>query len=985
MSVPVSPYSLRHAIGDCIKERYTVRDVLGAGAFGTVYRVEESLGARTLTLACKEMHVLSDPQTSRDERAEALQMFQEEAYVLQTLRNPHIPAAYFEPERGVWLACPVCGQTFKGMKNCPDHGAPLQVVRDRFYLLMDFIEGPDLEEMLLQNGRPLEEDRVLDYTLQVCDALRAVHAKGLSHRDIKPANIKIQKDTDQAMLIDFGLVKPSATAGGYGTILKRGSTGLGTLGYAPESQEEQAHPDARTDILALGMTLYRLLCDLDPTEPDELAQMRSKKPTDFNLNLSEGMNAIILHMIAFDPAKRYPDVAALQQDLRAARFPVEVTCPFCGHVHRAPVAPPPGTPCEQCGRPLPADTAQNATDVAANVRSSRSTTPQNGASNRGAYPSPLPSSGTVGNVPSGSTTRVSAATSMAPSTRNATTTAPRTDPYAARLQALRREMDANAMPQIHPNDARISQIEKQFEALARLATPGNQCPGCRTRDLSPVTAQPNGTCPLCLAAQMERRVWDANLCVVCREGHLQHQQLKGDAMFCAVCHTTVLREEHRRKMGGLLDDLWGICPHCEATFDIGAHHARLDSFGRDPFGIGTLHKGRALPVAQWKQLSTRKDEYSECDNCHAQFDYVDAAARTLARGGNRDPFGMWEKWAGKTLPQDDWEKMAAGLPYPSGNVHCANCRAEWNYDQAQQTLQLVRSETPLPNWAQGWSGVRPIEQWYIAAGGKSSGRAGLMCGACQTEFDTEKGDLQKLVKTTSVALRPSVGQSLALRDWQRRGLGLPTESEARVLKGELQRLQNQRQADREQWQQTQNRANAQRLSEWSELLKRSVIGGYLPFRRLSTQTAPSGQETYVALRNDGVRAQLHANEEVRWESAANLCMSQKDWNGYRWMRVNSGTLVVTNSRLLFTMRSSDPSRQKEIWQTDLAQIRSAETQLVQGALLVVVSVYNTPQLIGFEIGDARFEIIYEGKPVNVSFSPLHLATLIKTLRVGANG
>jgi serine/threonine protein kinase len=152
-------YQLRHDIGEVIKERYTIRQVLGAGAFGTVYRVEETIGARIVTLACKEMHVLSDPATTVDEREEALRMFQEEAYLLQTLRNVHIPAAYFESTKGVWLACPICGRTFKGARVCPDHGAQLQVVKERFYLIMDFIEGPDLEELLLQNGgRPLEEE-----------------------------------------------------------------------------------------------------------------------------------------------------------------------------------------------------------------------------------------------------------------------------------------------------------------------------------------------------------------------------------------------------------------------------------------------------------------------------------------------------------------------------------------------------------------------------------------------------------------------------------------------------------------------------------------------------------------------------------------------------------------------------------------------------------------------------------------------------------
>lgn len=159
-SIPLQPLSLRHEIGDVIKDRYTIRQVLGGGAFGTVYRVEETIGARTVTLACKEMHVLDDPTTAISERADALRMFQEEAYLLQTLRNPHIPAAHFESAKGVWLACPQCGRTFRGVRQCPDHGSDLQVVQERYYLLMDFIEGPDLEaKVQSNNGRPQRSQR----------------------------------------------------------------------------------------------------------------------------------------------------------------------------------------------------------------------------------------------------------------------------------------------------------------------------------------------------------------------------------------------------------------------------------------------------------------------------------------------------------------------------------------------------------------------------------------------------------------------------------------------------------------------------------------------------------------------------------------------------------------------------------------------------------------------------------------------------------
>lgn len=959
MSVPVSPYCLRHALGDVIKERYTVRAVLGAGAFGTVYRVEESLGSRTLTLACKEMHVLSDPQTARDERSEALQMFQEEAYVLQTLRHPNIPAAYFEPERGVWLACPVCGRTFKGQKTCADHGAALQVVRDRFYLMMDFIEGADLEETLTDNGgRPLDEERVLDYALQVSDALRAVHAKGLSHRDIKPANIKIQRDTDKAMLIDFGLVKPSAVVGGYGTILKRGSTGIGTLGYAPESPAEQARPDARTDILAFGMTLYRLLAGLDPTEPDQLAQMRAKNPNDFNLHLSAGTNAIIRRMTALDADARYPDVEALQQDLRAARFPVEVKCPFCGHLHRAPTAPPPGTLCEQCGRPFPDFETQNGNGVPGGARQPAIA----GAKNGGAA-------------------AIFLSQSAISSTRSAAQpTLPRHNPYETQLRELRHEIDNLMVPHSHPNDARIAQIEAQFVAISRHSPPQMQCPGCRTRDLAEVSSTPNGSCPLCLAAQMERRSWKPDLCAVCREGELKTHALRGDSMFCAVCRHDILSDEHRRKMGGLLDDVWGVCPHCEAAFDIvSGHNARLDSFKSDPFGVATLHKGRTMPISQWKQIGTRRDEYSQCTSCAAQFDHVDATQRTLARAGNSDAFGVWAQFGGKTLPADDWGKMANGLPFPSGNVHCPNCRTEWNYDQKSQTLQLLSSETPLPDWALNWSGARPIEQWYLGAGGKSSGRPGLMCASCHTEFDHERNELLNLVGTSSVTLKPQIGQTLALRDWQRRGLGLPTEAEARQLKGELQRLQTQVNADKAQWNQSQQRQRTHLQSEWVELLKRAILNGFMPFRRLSAQSTPAKGENYVALRGDLNRAPLRMTEELRWESQANFWLLQADRGGKRWMPVSVGQLVITTERVLFSTRSNDKPNQ---WL--ISQLRNVEVQMMQNRLIIALAIYNVPQLVGLEIGEPRLEMIYGDQSYAIAISPLQLAALIKNLRVASS-
>jgi hypothetical protein len=161
---------------------------------------------------------------------------------------------------------------------------------------------------------------------------------------------------------------------------------------------------------------------------------------------------------------------------------------------------------------------------------------------------------------------------------------------------LRREIDEVSAAPPHPQDARIAQIEAQFRTLGSNIAKGNTCPSCRAADLTPVTAEPNGNCPLCLSTRMERRQWDNARCAVCRQGTLQPYRLTDDQMFCAVCCVSVLRDEHRRKLGGLIDDLWGICPHCEAVYDVvGGHRARLETIVADPFGTGATIRGKLCP------------------------------------------------------------------------------------------------------------------------------------------------------------------------------------------------------------------------------------------------------------------------------------------------------------------------------------------------------------------------------------------------------
>lgn len=310
---------LQHRVGDRIKGRYEVLQHLGGGNFGSVYRVRDTAVGNIL--ACKEMHVLDNPDTSIDERGQALDLFKREALNLATLRHPNIPAAYFEQEDGHWRVCPRCGFDFPAAPVCPDHGATLMAVNQRYYLMMDFIDGPTLEELAVHYGKPLEEKQCLAWMEQIGSALKSLHRVGIVHRDIKPDNIKIRSDNKNAMLLDFGLTKKVEEAGGYGTISISGTTRFGTLGYAPENPRERESPERRSDIYALGMTLYRLLSGRDPQDAAQLKEMRDYSPRHFNKNISPATERLIAVAAAPEVSWRYQTIEDFLDDLKAIHTP----------------------------------------------------------------------------------------------------------------------------------------------------------------------------------------------------------------------------------------------------------------------------------------------------------------------------------------------------------------------------------------------------------------------------------------------------------------------------------------------------------------------------------------------------------------------------------------------------------------------------------------------------------------------------------------
>ena len=171
------------------------------------------------------------------------------------------------------------------------------------YVVMDYIEGESLDKILNEYGAQPEE-LVIGWAMQLCDALAYLHAQKppIIYRDMKPANIML-KPEGNIKIIDFGIARE------YKEQSLADTTVLGTKGYAPPEQYS-GQTDARSDIFALGMTMYHLLTGIDPRSGEAYAPVRMWNP-----ELSEGIELIIDKCVEPAPENRYQNCSDLLYDL----------------------------------------------------------------------------------------------------------------------------------------------------------------------------------------------------------------------------------------------------------------------------------------------------------------------------------------------------------------------------------------------------------------------------------------------------------------------------------------------------------------------------------------------------------------------------------------------------------------------------------------------------------------------------------------------
>jgi serine/threonine-protein kinase len=189
------------------------------------------------------------------------------------------------------------------------------------YMVMEFLAGSDLSALIKSSGKQ-PVDTAVDYVLQACEALAEAHGQGIVHRDLKPANLFLAKRPDGTALVkvlDFGISKVTRASEpeGFAPDMTSTQAVLGSPAYmSPEQIRSAKNVDARTDIWALGVILYELLCanmifDVDSL-PSLIAAITSDVPVaprTRRADLPPELEAIMLRCLEKDPARRFQNVA----------------------------------------------------------------------------------------------------------------------------------------------------------------------------------------------------------------------------------------------------------------------------------------------------------------------------------------------------------------------------------------------------------------------------------------------------------------------------------------------------------------------------------------------------------------------------------------------------------------------------------------------------------------------------------------------------
>ncbi len=267
---------------------YIIERKIGSGGMGTVY-----LARHVDTDKVVAVKIL--PASLAREDGFVLR-FSREIEAMRKLSNPHVVEVY---ESGV--------------------------DDETYYYAMEYVDGQTISKLIRENGR-MHWKEVINYSVQICSALKAAHDAGIVHRDLKPSNLLITKE-NQVKLLDFGVAQVFAST----KLTKTGGI-IGTAEYMSSEQAQGRRTTRKSDIYSLGAVMYAMLTGRPPYSGKTSMEVIQKHkfgqfdaPRSFVPDIPYWLDEVVCKCLEKDPDKRFPDAYVLSRRLKEILKKVELS------------------------------------------------------------------------------------------------------------------------------------------------------------------------------------------------------------------------------------------------------------------------------------------------------------------------------------------------------------------------------------------------------------------------------------------------------------------------------------------------------------------------------------------------------------------------------------------------------------------------------------------------------------------------------------
>jgi serine/threonine protein kinase/transcription elongation GreA/GreB family factor len=274
-------------IGKILGQRYEIVEKIGGGGMALVYKAKCQLLNRYVAIKILRSEFINDRNL--------LDKFKKESQAAASLSHPNIVNIYDVGEED-----------------------------DIHYIVMEYVEGKTLEQLIREKGR-LSEGETVDFARQIALALKHANSNHIIHRDIKPHNILVTED-GRAKVTDFGI----ALAATSSTITNTGSI-IGSVHYFAPEQARGGYTDEKSDLYSLGIVMYEMITGRVPFDGDtpvtialKHIQEKPESPSRHNFSIPRDLESIIMKLIQKEQSARYASAADLIEDLYKIKSNIEL-------------------------------------------------------------------------------------------------------------------------------------------------------------------------------------------------------------------------------------------------------------------------------------------------------------------------------------------------------------------------------------------------------------------------------------------------------------------------------------------------------------------------------------------------------------------------------------------------------------------------------------------------------------------------------------